>query len=257
MKVPARTKPQSVMRRSRASSTARVEGAPTATSRRAPRHGGLLDELEGEAAADAEDRVARAAAPPHRTPIPPPCPSRCGGRRPRAGTGALRRGRTVPSRAARPSARRRPGRRAAGQAAHERELAARASPLSTARRLDRDGLERALSAHAARGRRVEAPPQPLASKPGASTSTVFAARSSGSRAPTAGMPFADSRTRARAPRRGPGVRIVTATGSRPRGSRAAPRPRPGPGSEMPAGSLVTSSSDVDRGGGAGQLTPMF
>ena len=69
-----------------------------------------------------------------------------------------------------------------------------------ARRTDLDGLDRALPADAARGRRVEVPPQPLRVEAAGSTSTVFAARSSGTRAEAVRAPRS-RRTRARAPRR--------------------------------------------------------
>ena len=96
--VPSRTKPQSVTPRSSASSTASDEGAPTATRIGQPGDGGLLHELEREPAADAEDRPRERQAPLARRPSRRPCPSRCGGRRPRGGSRSS------------PSAREEPGR---------------------------------------------------------------------------------------------------------------------------------------------------
>ncbi len=115
-----------------------------------------------------------------------------------------------------------------------RSAAGIVSVLSTGRRLDGDRLERALAADAARRRRVERPRQPVGIEPGRLELDRVrgqVVRDAGRRA-AAGPPRA--RTRARAPRRGPGVRIVTATGAPPirsssgsstRAGRRAPRRR--------------------------------
>ena len=63
---------------------------PDRDEHRAAGDRGLLDELEREPAADAEDRAPRAAGAPPAEPSRRPCPSRCGARRPRGGSGARR-----------------------------------------------------------------------------------------------------------------------------------------------------------------------
>ena len=98
---------------------------------RAAGDGCLLHELEREPAADAEDERLRAAAGLRGTPSRRPCPSRCGGRRPRAGRAARPRRRRDRSRGCRRSRRTQAAPRAGGRGAPRAVAAATRRSLST------------------------------------------------------------------------------------------------------------------------------
>ncbi len=76
---PPRTKPHSSMPRSRARSTARVDGGPTATTPDQARQARLLHKLERRAAAHARRRRPRAGSARRAGASRSPCPSRCAG----------------------------------------------------------------------------------------------------------------------------------------------------------------------------------
>ena len=157
---PSRTKPQSVIPRSRG----KVDGE---RRRRADR-----DEIGQPATAafwtssnerrPLTHRIVRASGSRSVavTPSRRPCPSRCGGRRPRGGRAASPRSSKSPVACSPPVAANVawPSRRRSRQRA-EQVGRRNAEVALDARRLDRDRLERALAAHAARRRRVEAPAQ--------------------------------------------------------------------------------------------------
>ena len=223
--LPLRAKPPSVMLRSAASSIASELGAPTPTRIGRAGHRGLLHQLVGEPAADAEHAVRPAGAAPRPAPSRSPCRSRCGGRRPRA------RSRSSPPASKRPAAWRPPVRAKAGwrrrsgrSASSSRETR---GPSAATGAQHRDLLERAPAADPAGGGRVEAAGARIAQqrprdlddvggevlgRPGLVRRGRSGPRRGGSRAP--------------APRRGRGCASSPPAARRRRGSRAAPRPRP-------------------------------
>ena len=180
---------------------------------RTARDGRLLHELEREPAADAEDRVGERQPAVEERPadhlVHRVVPADVLAQR----RAARRRRRTGPSRAARPSPRTPP---AGAQALRQRrdELRRDLQIALDARRLDRDGLERALAAHAARRRRVEAAPQALGVEvrrlelDRVRCEVVGRTRAARARPSESAKPSASSSS-------WPGVRIVTATGTPP------------------------------------------
>ena len=196
---------------------------------RAAGDGRLLHELEREPAAHAEDASARAAGGRSRNAQPTTlsialCRPTSSRRQRASPLGGEEPGRVQPA----GRLERRPAPRAAASGSAASSASGMRRSALDARRLDGDRLEGALAADAARRRRVEAAAASRPGRsPGASTSTVFAARSSGSRAPV----------RAQALREREAERELLVVAGRPhrhgdrraadRGSRAAPRRRRG------------------------------
>ena len=195
--------------------TASDDGAPTATSIGTAGDRGLLHELEREAAADAERPRCASGSRPRRTPSRSPCPSRCGARRPRARRAAAPCASKSPWRAGRRStsnagcaSRSRVGqtrdeRRRQRGSRSRRAAPRRRSPRARPCRRRRTTTSCRSSARAGPGRTPGRRARPCSPRD----------RRAVGPPPAAALPRA--RSRARAPRRGPGVRIVTATGRPP------------------------------------------
>ena len=191
------------------------------------------------------ESIARAAGGPRGTPSRAPCPSRCGGRRPRAGRASSPSASKSPVACSPPvaakaawAARSRSG-RSARSSADGREIAL------DPRRLDRDGLERALAADPARGARVEAPLHARRVEAGRVDLDGVGGQVGGrGRARRAAAPRRD-RSRAQAPRRGPACASSPPPDGRRSGSRAAPRPRPGRAPTLPPGIRTTSTGAAE------------
>ena len=206
-----RTKPQSVIPRSAASSTARLDGAPTATTTGQPATAAFwtsskeIRPLRQRIASASGSRPSANAQP---TTLSSALWRPTSSRRQRSSPSAVEEPRRVQA-----AGRLERGLRlaqAVGQARGQRGRDRQ--PALDAGRLDGDRLERALAADPARRRRVEAALQPLRVEPG----RVHLDRVRGEVVRERGRPRARGprrgRSRAPAPRRAPGVRIVTATG---------------------------------------------